>query len=107
MNISTLIVVASVALGALGCGAYPYGILYNGTTIPHGVMRVNGDGTKKVGSKQGESCAEAVLSLVAWGDASIAAAKEAGKLEEVHSVEFREFDLLHFYQKGCTVVHGE
>jgi hypothetical protein len=99
--------VACLALATAGCGFYPYGVIYDGTTTPHGMMRVNGDGTNKTGSKHGETCATGILGLIAWGDASVASAKEAGGIKEVHSVEYRDFNVLFIYHQGCTVVHGE
>jgi hypothetical protein len=100
--------ILAMVMGLAGCGMYPYGVIYNGTTTPHGMTRVNIDGTNKTGSKHGEACAEGIVWLAAWGDASTAAAKEAGGIKEVHSVEFRDsFVLGGLYHKACTVVHGE
>ncbi len=90
-----------------GCSIYPYGVIYDGTTTPHPLMRVNADGANKTGSKQGESCATGILWLVAWGDASVASAKAAGGIKEVHSIEFRDFNIVSVYHQACTVVHGE
>ncbi len=61
--------------------------------------------------KTGVSCAKNVLMLASFGDSSIEAAKEKGKIKKVAYVD-REFDgFIFFYfpifQKGCTVVHGE
>ncbi len=107
MRKSKLVAVASLAFGIAGCGFYPYGVIYDGTTTPHALMRVNADGANKPGSKAGEACAEGILGLVAWGDASLAAAKEAAGIKEVQSLEYKEFNILFIYRKGCTVVHGE
>jgi hypothetical protein len=107
MKTSTVGVVFGLALGASGCATYPYGAIYDGTTTPHGMMRVNGDGTNKTGSKRGEACATGILALIAWGDASLSAAKEAGGIKELHSVEMRDTNILFIYHQGCTVAHGE
>ena len=106
MKNSMVAVAAVLSLGIVGCG-YPYGAFYDATTTPHVMMRVNGDGANKAGAKQGESCATGILSLVAWGDASVASAKAAGGIKEVHSVEYRETNYVYVYRVGCTVVHGE
>jgi hypothetical protein len=107
MSKSRFAFIAGLALGAAGCGFYPYGVIYDGTTTPHGLMRVNADGTNKTGSKQGEACATAILGLIAWGDAGVAAAKTAGGIKEVHSLEYQDTNILFIYHKGCTEVHGE
>ena len=107
-KIAYIIGCIAFTIGLAGCGMYPYGDIYNGTTTPHAATRANNDGANKPGSKQGEACAEGVLWLIAWGDASDSAAKNAGGIKEVHSVEFRDsFVLGGIYHKGCTVVHGE
>jgi hypothetical protein len=99
---------AVLSIGIVGCtGMYPYGAFYDGTTTPHAMMRVNGDGANKAGAKTGESCATGIMWLVAWGDASVASAKAAGGIKEVHSVEFHDTNYVGVYHVGCTVVHGE
>jgi hypothetical protein len=107
MKNSMVAVAAVLALQVGGCATYPYGVLYDATTTPHAMMRVNGDGANKGGTKSGESCASGILSLVAWGDASVAAAKAAGGIKEVHSVEYHDTNYVFVYHVGCTVAHGE
>jgi hypothetical protein len=106
---NTMMALAAVLSLALGACAptYPYGFIYDGTTTPHGMMRVNGDGANKGGAKSGESCTTGILGVAAWGDASVAAAKAAGGIKDVHSVEYKETNYLYVYREGCTVVHGE
>jgi OOP family OmpA-OmpF porin len=104
-------VLASIALsviGATGCSAlgYPTGSLYNGTVVPHGMMRLEGAGAPKPGTKTGQSCATGILGLVAFGDASLAAAKKAGGISSVDAVEFGGMSILGIYSQGCTVVSG-
>jgi hypothetical protein len=106
---NTMIAAAAVLslAGLGGCATYPYGVIYDSTTTPHGMMRVNGDGANKGGTKSGESCASGILGVAAWGDASVAAAKAAGGIKEVHSVEYKDTNYVFVYHVGCTVVHGE
>ena len=104
---SKVVVVVGLALGIVGCNPYPYGVIYNGTVTPHGLARVNEDGTNKTGSKAGTTCATSILGLVAWGDAGVAAAKAAGGIKEVHSLESKDFNVLYVYHQGCTEIHGE
>ena len=54
----------------------------------------------------GKSCAYSVLGLVAWGDASINAAKNAGQIKQVASVDFDTFNLVGISGSFCTVVSG-
>ncbi|MEZ4260394.1 MAG: TRL-like family protein [Polyangiaceae bacterium] len=90
----------------LGCGAgYPTGSLYTGIQVPQ-MMETSGTGGK-TGDKAGESCATGILGVVAFGDASLDAAKKAGGVTEVHSVEGHFTNILGIYMQGCTEVHGK
>jgi hypothetical protein len=102
------VVVSLVGLGAVGCGAvgYPTGSVYTGTTVPHGAMLVDGAGAGKGGKKHGEACATGILGIVAFGDASLGAAKKAGGVTDVQSVEYSGLNILGVYTKGCTVAYG-
>ena len=57
-------------------------------------------------ARTGRSCAYSILGLVAWGDASINTAKNAGQIKQVASVDFDTFNLLGMYGRFCTVVRG-
>lgn len=57
--------------------------------------------------KMGTACAKSYLGLVALGDASIAAAKQAGMISKVSSVDHTSTSYFVFYGKYCTVVRGE
>jgi hypothetical protein len=99
---------AAIAAGTVGCTVfgYPTGSIYTGTKVPHGVMRLEGAGAGKGGTARGEACATGILGLVAFGDASLAAAKKAGGIADVHSVEFGGLSILGIYTKGCTIAYG-
>lgn len=99
---------AATAAGTVGCTVlgYPTGSIYTGTKVPHGAMRLEGSGTGKGGTARGEACATGILGLVAFGDASLAAAKKAGGIADVHSVEFGGLSILGIYTKGCTIAYG-
>ncbi len=58
-------------------------------------------------TKIGTACAKSYLGVVALGDASIAAAKEAGGITKVSSVDHTSTSYFVFYGKYCTVVRGE
>jgi TRL-like protein family len=102
--------IAGVTFIATGCaaftGGYPSGSIYSGTTVPHGVDRLEMAGQAKSGAKSGEACATGILNLAAFGDASVDAAKKAGGVTDVHSVELRTMNILGIYTQGCTEVHG-
>jgi TRL-like protein family len=57
-------------------------------------------------TRTGKSCAESYLGLVALGDASIDAAKRAGQIQEVSSVDHESFNVLGIYARYCTVARG-
>lgn len=57
-------------------------------------------------TKTGRACANSVLGLVASGDASIDAAKRAGNITNVISVDFESTNVLFLYATFCTVVRG-
>jgi hypothetical protein len=103
--------IGGVTFIATGCaafgGGYPSGSIYQGTTTPHGVDRLEMAGQAKTGDKSGEACATGILNLAAFGDASVDAAKKAGGISDVHSVELRVMNILGIYTQGCTEVHGK
>ena len=100
---------SAIAIILLGCGGYgyPVGSLYTGTQVPHGINRNETSGPGKSGDKHGEACATGILGAAAFGDASLDAAKKAGGVTEIHSVEFHGTNILGLYTQGCTEVHGK
>ena len=100
---------AALAMIVIGCGGfgYPTGSIYTGTQVPSGINRNETSGAGKTGDKAGEACATGILNLAAFGDASMDAAKKAGGVSDVHSVEFHQTNILGIYTQGCTVVHGK
>lgn len=63
--------------------------------------------TAQEASKFGKSCAHNVLGMVATGDASIEAAKKAGNISTVSSVDGHGTSVLFLYSRYCTVVKGQ
>src|SRR6476646_9138822 len=109
-SIVKLAIGAGMALSLIGCAGlfpYPSGSLYTGVNFPSGVNRNETSGPGKSGDKHGEACATGILYLAAFGDASLDAAKKAGGITEVHSVEFHGTNILGIYTQGCTEVHGK
>jgi hypothetical protein len=68
---------------------------------------VHWDGTAngKLGTKEGEACAQSYFAVYATGDASIKAAAAAGGITNVMSVDHRSKWLLVFGEY-CTIVRG-
>ncbi|MEW6324995.1 MAG: TRL-like family protein [Nitrospirota bacterium] len=63
--------------------------------------------TSTTASKEGKACAQSILGLIATGDASIAAAKTAGGITEVSSVDHTAKNILGIMGEWCTVVKGK
>jgi len=57
-------------------------------------------------ARVGTSCAYSILGWFAWGNASIDAAKNAGQIKQVASVDYQTFNLLATFGSFCTVVRG-
>lgn len=57
--------------------------------------------------KSGEACAQSILGLVAFGDASIEAAKNSAGIKKVATVDHKSTTILGLYGEFCTVVYGE
>jgi TRL-like protein family len=100
---------AFAALAALttGCSNVPIGTLYANVEYPSGINQVQAGGAGKTGTKSGEACVSGILALVATGDASLDAAKKAGGITDVHSVEVKQTNILGIINSVCTIVHGQ
>ncbi len=59
-----------------------------------------------VSTKRGEACGTNVLGLYAEGDFSVEAARLAGGITQVTSVDTSIYQVLGVYAKVCTIVHG-
>ena len=57
-------------------------------------------------ARVGNSCAYSILGMVSWGDASINAAKNAGQIKQVASVDYETLNVLAIFGSFCTVVRG-
>lgn len=98
---------AAIAIGTAGISgcfivASPVvGVLY--TDAKYGDTAT----TATAASKEGKACARSILGLIADGDASIAAAKAAGGITEVSSVDHTAKNILGIIGDWCTVVKGK
>lgn len=95
---ATSVLMAATMLG--GCATYyPAGGLYT-----EGKMGVQADGAD--GEKNGRACMNSIMGLVAFGDASVRAAKRDGNIETVTSMDYEVENILGIYGKYCLVVRG-
>lgn len=96
------IAIATATLNGCAVVASPsVGFLY---TDVHGPVTV---GAAKGTTKVGQACVENFVGLISTGDASIDAAKKAGNITNVSSVDHASKIILGVYGQYCTVVKGE
>ena len=92
------------ANGCASMGPYvPGGALYTSIKGPVGFANVR----KGKGSKMGQSCGSNILGIVGTGNNSIEAAKAAGGIKKVMTVDYETFSILGLYTKVCTNVTGD
>ena len=84
-----------------GIGSPVPGILYSDVSVPR-----EGVGGEAV-SRTGVATCESILGLVAVGDCSIAAAKDAGGIREVQHVDMKVKNILGVYAEYTTKVSGK
>lgn len=103
LSLTRLTIATGLALVMTGCasvaGPVPAAVSFYAAPLDLG--------TATRASKRGEACAQNVLGLVAWGDASLDAAKKNGDIKQVASVEQLPTRVLGYYARYCTVVRGE
>ena len=100
------ILAATVAAAALlsGCAAAPYqhGFIYTNQSTP---LDVRDNATAC--TKRGESSTTNILGLFAFGDAGLEAAKKAGGITKVGSVDMQQNSFFGIFSTSTTVVCGE
>jgi hypothetical protein len=62
--------------------------------------------SNQAGNRVGEACATSILGLIATGDSSIEAARRAGGITMISSVDETANSILGIYAKACTIVRG-
>lgn len=92
----------STLLGLMSC--FASGCVYTDVKIP---LDTNLELTT-LGAKTGESSAQSVLWLVAWGDSGTQAAALEGGITTIHHADQKVFSILFgLYSKQTTVVYGD
>ncbi|MBQ8445831.1 MAG: TRL-like family protein [Opitutales bacterium] len=97
--------IAAVAALVSGCAGYtPRGAILTEVTLPYAVA----EGSAKVDTlKVGKSQCKDLLSLIAQGDASIAAAMKNGDIKKVHFVDWKANNILGVIGNYECTVYGE
>ena len=110
-RVALFLVVAVAVVVMTGCGAVvafapvvpPTGIFFTSTEAP---LDVDVDKTQ-LGSKVGKASTQCVFGLVAWGDASTAAAARNGNLKVINHADYSSLNVLGFYSSYTTIVYGD
>ena len=96
-----VIALASLSLGGCQIVASPLaGVIYNETK--YGDIATDEAGA----TKEGKACGTSILGWVATGDASVQAAKAAGGITKVASVDHSAKNILGIFGEWCTIVRG-
>lgn len=103
-----LLVVAILASALLsGCMVAPVvpplGIVYSGITAPLDTEVHDSE----FGSKTGTSQSISILALVAWGNASTAAAARSAGITKIRHADYEYTNVLGIYQSYTTVIYGD
>ena len=97
-----IIFIALVSSVLAGCASGPTPVGIGLITDVKGPISA----TEIAGTKQGTACATTTLGLINKGDASIEAAKKAGNISEVASVDYHTKGFYPFVGKTCVIVTG-
>lgn len=105
--------IALTAFFLSGCAAAlpgsgpPPGFIYNGAAGVGPFTQVEASDGERPGPKRGEACTSGVLGLAAWGDMSLDAAKKAGSITTVDTIDYKVMEILGVvYAKHCTIITG-
>lgn len=102
-RISLVVMVLFVTVLLAGCATpFPLGSLYTEIKSPVGA----GDGSISY-NKVGTAKSTCVLSLVAWGDASIKAAAANAGIRNIKFVDYDAKNILGIYGEYTTTVYGD
>ena len=100
-KLCTKLGVAASIVSLAGCASTaPIGSLYTGVTLPADATAASG------GTKTGSAVCTSILALIATGDCSIEAAKRAGNISEVTSVDWQVENILGIYGSYTVIVKG-
>ena len=98
---SAVAVAALFALTGCGAAAGPVGMVYTDVSTPDMVTQNAG------AQKEGKSQCTSILSIVATGDCSVAAAAANGGIRQIQSVDTHTTSILGIYSTYTTIVKGQ
>jgi len=104
-----MLAIGTVCVLLGGCGSYrapvvpPVALIYSNVKAP---MDTDMD-AQPLGAKTGRASTEQILSLFAWGDASIQAAAANGNITKINHADYHYKNILGVYSKFTTVVTGD
>ena len=96
----SFLVLAVVLAGCASLRQPVVGGIYSDVTASESVS------SNQAGNRVGQACASSILGMVATGDASIEAARRAGGITLITSVDGQSSNILFLYAKYCTIVRG-
>src|SRR5258707_1253055 len=101
MSKTSILLLSAIVLA--GC-AHANGPLIGGvyTDTQSGVAVTS----NQAGNRVGQACGTSILGIVATGDATVEAARRAGGITLITSVDESASSILGFYAKYCTIVRG-
>ncbi|MDO6681575.1 TRL-like family protein [Oceanobacter sp. 5_MG-2023] len=102
MKAINILIGSTVLLSLSGCSVSPVHGAFNFSKWDGSISNPSVSSVKS-----GESCARSVLGLIAFGNASIEAAKKAADISKVATVDHKTTNILYFYGEYCTIVYGE
>lgn len=98
--LASALLVSAAALS--GCAtSFPMGNILTDVTLPHSAT------SNSAATKTGEATCKSILGMVATGDCSIEAAKKAGGIKTVSSVDFKANNILGVIGTYTTIVKGK
>ncbi|MEP7153865.1 MAG: TRL-like family protein [Nitrospira sp.] len=100
MIVVSLAVLLLVTDGCMGEASPVIGKIY--TDIQYGMFAT----TATDASKRGEAYAKSILTLFAFGDATVTTAKAQGGITQVAAVEHASCNVPGIYSTWCTIVKG-
>ena len=97
---ASVLILTLLSAGCMGEASPVVGKLY--ADVQYGMFAT----TAVDASKRGEACAKSILTLFAFGDATVSTAKANGGITQVSAVEHSSFNVLGIYSRWCTIVKG-
>ena len=108
MRCAAVLTLTTVCVVLGGCGMYeapvipPVALIYSDVSAP---IDTDMD-AQPLGAKTGRASTKQVLSLFAWGDASIQAAAANGKITKINHADYHYTNYLGIYTKFTMIVTG-